>query len=116
MLFEGNKSLIITYAIALGVCGVLVFVIMNFNSWFFPNKQLNLNVYTPSSRGMISEKDLKFGLLNDKKFTSLEPILAKGELAEAGNNTGGGGTVSGTVTPSAKPKIELRRSSPFDPF
>jgi len=115
MFSDGNKNLIITYAIAIASCAILVFVMFNFNSWFFPDKKLELNTFTTSSRGTISEKDLNFGVLSDKKFVSLEPILAKNELDDGSTTPPEGGTTK-TVTPTVKPVIELRHSSPFIPF
>lgn len=114
MFSDSNKSLIITYSIAIGICGVLVFVIMHFNSWFFPNKELKLNTYTPGSRGIISEKDLKFGVLSDKKFISLEPILSPNELPKEETTSKEEGTVN--TKPVVRPIVELRYSSPFEPF
>lgn len=114
MFSDGNKNLIVTYTIAIVTCIVLVFIIMNFNTWFFPDKTLSLNNFTTTSRGIISEKDLNFGILSDKKFTSLQPIIDQSELSE-GSTTTEGGTTTGTK-PAVKPVIELRRSSPFEPF
>lgn len=112
-MLQENKNLIIIYAATLGVAGLLIVVIFNFNSWFFPNDQLKLSEFTPASRGMISERDLRFNLLSDQKFTGLSPILDQSELVIEE-------TVAPGVTTPAKPaigqSIELRRSNPFSSF
>lgn len=112
MISQENRNLILTYVVTLGIAIFLIVVIVNFNSWFFPNDQLQLSTITPASRGMISEKDLRFGVLSDQKFTSLVPILTQDQLAEQEQPTPG-------VTTPAKPStksIELRRGNPFLPF
>jgi len=111
MLSDANKNLIITYTIAIVIGAGLIFVIKNFNSWFFPNNEAKLNVYTTSSRGIISEKDLNFGVLSDKKFISLEPILDQSEITEEPVTP-----EPGTVTSPVKSALELRRGNPFIPF
>lgn len=114
MIATENKHLIITYALTLGVAIFLSVIIINFNNWFFPDEELKLSNYTPSSRGMISERDLRFGVLSDQKFTGLEPILTQDQFIE--EPTTSTATPSGTVKPTVKAPIELRRSNPFLPF
>lgn len=117
MISSENKNLITIYAVTLGVAVVLVVVIVNFNKWFFPNSQtINTSSYTPASRGMISDKDLRFGVLSDKKFIGLKPILTPSQLAEGTPVNPSGGTITSTVTPTTSPSFGLRHASPFDPF
>ncbi len=108
-----NKNLIITYSATLVVTGLLIVIIFNFNKWFFPNDELKLSEFTPASRGMISERDLRFNILSDQKFTGLSPILTQSDLVvEEVVETG----VTKTTKPATGQAIELRRSNPFSPF
>ncbi len=116
MLAQENKNLLLTYLITLGVSVFLIVVIVNFNGWFFPNDELKLSDYTPASRGIISERDLHFNLFSDQKFGSLQPILSAEQLAQPSTDTSSDPAVSGTVKPSVRPQLELRRGNPFLPF
>lgn len=113
MMSQENKNLILTYSSTLIVAALLIIVIFNFNTWFFPDDELKLSEFTPTSRGMITERDLRFGVLSDQKFTALTPILNQADLIveEAPE-----GEVSGSAKPSANQPIELRRANPFLPF
>ncbi len=110
MITQENRNLLVAYSITLAIAVFLLVVIANFNDWFFPNDELKLSEFTPSSRGMISERDLRFGLLSDQKFTSLEPILDSTQLQEETNPS------TTTVRPVVRQPIELRRGNPFQPF
>jgi hypothetical protein len=116
MIATENKNLIITYAITLGVAAFLTVVIVNFNNWFFPNEEFKLSDYTPTSRGMISQRELRFGVLSDQKFTGLEPILNPDQLVEAIPPKTEPGAVTGTLKPATRPPVELRHNNPFLPF
>lgn len=113
MVSSENKNLIVTYVLTLSIAIFLTVVIVNFNSWFFPNEELKLSEYTPASRGMISERDLKFGVLSDQKFTGLEPILQDQLIEMPTTSTA---TPTSAAGPAVKAPIELRRSNPFLPF
>lgn len=112
MLTSDNRNLIFTYLITLGIAAFLTVIIVNFNNWFFPDEELNLSGYVPTAGRMISERNLNFGLLTDKKFTSLEPILDQAELAEITTEEG----TTTTAKPSVRQPIELRYDNPFIPF
>lgn len=116
MLAQENKNLLVTYLITLGVSVFLIVVIVNFNGWFFPNDELKLSEFTPASRGVISERDLRFSLFSDQKFGSLQPILSSEQLAQPSIDTSSEPTVSGTAKPSVRPQLELRHGNPFSPF
>ncbi len=113
MITTENKNLIITYLIALLVGGVLVFIIINFNNWFFPNADLTINKFTPTSRGTLSQESLRFGILSDKKFTSLEPIVLPSQIVEELITDSASPSV--TIKPTTN-KMELRHGNPFEPF
>ncbi len=113
MMSQENKNLILTYSSTLIVAALLVVVIFNFNNWFFPDDELKLSEFTPTSRGMITERDLRFGVLSDQKFTALSPIIDQTDLILEETTES---EVSGTAKPSINQPIELRRSNPFLPF
>jgi|GEM_PF-1544115 len=116
MIAKENKNLILTYVITLAIAALLIVVIFNFNNWFFPNDQMSLSSFKPSSRGLINERDLRFNVLDDKKFTSLEPILSKEQLSVSEPQGENNNTVTGTEQPSVRQPIELRHGNPFEPF
>ena len=123
MLNQENKNLITTYVLTLIIVGLLIFVIMKFNAWFPGTHPGDGAEFTPASRGVISQNDLKLGLFNDAKFRSLGPLLSPEEMkrleAEERASTPSG-QVSGTVTGTAKPPVvikrEVRHDNPFIPF
>jgi hypothetical protein len=115
MISSENKNLITIYSITFVAAVLLIVVIINFNSWFFPNGQSSLTAYTPAARGLISDKDLRFGVLSDNKFISLKPILTADQLAE-GTPVSTSEGVTNTVTSTVSPVFELRHANPFNPF
>lgn len=115
MLAQENKNLLVTYLITLGISVFLIVVIVNFNGWFFPNDELKLSEFTPASRGVISERDLRFSLFSDQKFSSLKPILSAEQLSQPSAENPAE-PITGTAKPSVRPQLELRHGNPFSPF
>lgn len=115
MIRQENKNLLSAYGITIGIVIVLSLVIFNFNRWFFPDDTLSLTAFTPASRGLVSEKDLKFGLFNDEKFKKLEPLLTEADIKRIEEETATQAP-TGTVRPSIQARREVRHSDPFAPF
>ncbi len=114
MIRQENKNLLTAYGITVGIVIALLIVIMNFNAWFFPDAEISLTDFTPISRGLVTEKDLKFGLFNDEKFKTLAPIMTEADIKRLEAEEGA--AVTGTVRPSVQARRELRHSDPFSPF
>ncbi len=114
MIRQENKNLLTAYGITVGVVAVLLVVIVNFNGWFFPDAELSLTNFTPASRGLVSEKELKFGIFNEDKFKTLTPLLTEADIKRLEAEEAAATT--GTVKPSVQPRREVRHSDPFNPF
>jgi len=117
MLSKQDKNIVSVYVVTVIVTAVLVFVIINFNSWFFSDEQPVESQYTPVTRNTIGKDDFKSDIFTRDTFRSLGPLLTEAELKQLDTMSiqlpGG---ASGTITPTARPKREVRRGNPFIPF
>jgi hypothetical protein len=117
MLSKQDKNIVSVYLATIIVAAALVFVIINFDSWFFSDEQPVESLYTPVTRNTIGADDFKSDIFKRDTFRALGPMLTDQELKQLdtmGVQLPGG--ASGTITPTAKPKREVRRSNPFIPF
>lgn len=114
MINRQDKSIIIIYVTTLVMVGVLIVVIMNFNTWFLEVSPVSQSSFTPVARNTVGKDDIKDQILKETKFKSLGPLLTAEEIkrlqaeeaVENEEEEGGGGTV----------RREVRKSNPFLPF
>lgn len=122
MMNRENRNIIAAYAVTICLVGLLIVVIMNVNTRFFPDTPLESPQFTPAARGVVSQDELRFGLFNDAKFRSLRPLLTDAErrdlekLETPAPKPGENGVITDTVKPTPGSKREVRRSNPFLPF
>lgn len=117
MLSKQDKNIVSVYLVTIIVTAVLVFVIINFNNWFFNDTQPVESQYTPVTRNTIGADDFQSDVFARDSFRSLGPLVTEAELKELDTKPSilpGGST--GTITPTVRPKREVRRSNPFIPF
>ncbi len=116
MLSKQDKNIVSVYLVTIIVTMLLVFVIINFNSWFFNDDQPVESQYTPVIRNTIGTEEFKSDVLQRDSFRSLGPLLTEAELQKVDTMVIQTPGATGTITPTVRPKREVRRDNPFIPF
>lgn len=117
MINQQDKYIIIMYAATVVVVGVLVVVIMNFNTWFLNPEGPAQSGFTPAARDTVGGEDVKADLFSEAKFKALGPLITDEELKQTQetpvSETPGGTSGSPATSPTRR---EVRKSNPFIPF
>lgn len=115
MMNRQDSNIIIMYAATLIVVGIVLFVLMNANSWFLSEKNSTSSVFTPAARNTISKEEIRDSILQESKFKSLGPLLTAEEIKALQSTPGEDGTEGGG-TPSPTVRRDVRKDNPFIPF
>lgn len=118
MFSKQDKNILYVYIVAIVVVIGLVFVIINFNDWFFSDELSSESQFTPATRNTIGTDDFSADILTNDTFRSLGPLLSADEIKDLetldNQTVDDNGDPITIVTP--RPKREVRYSNPFKPF
>lgn len=114
MINRQDISILTVYAVTLVIVGILVVVLMNFNSWFLISSEAPQSGYTPAARNTVAEDDIKNDFLSQPKFKTLGPLLSEDEIKKIQAEENQDGEADGEPTPIVR--REVRKSNPFLPF
>jgi hypothetical protein len=118
MFSKQDKNILSVYIVAIVVVIGLVFVIINFNDWFFSDDLSLESQFTPATRNTIGTDEFSSDIFNDATFRSLGPLLSAEEIKKMEEQDSQTVDENGVPIIIVKPRPErkVRYSNPFKPF